>query len=74
MITNIGQEEKILKTKIKITKIKIKFKKLTFCMKSLTFFVPDMCSKPIFCSKVAQKGHICQPRSQGSLLPPWERG
>ena len=43
-------------------------------MKSLTFLVFDMCSKPIFCSNVAQKGNICQPRSQGSLLPPWERG
>ena len=43
-------------------------------MKPLTFSVFDMCSKPIFCSNVAQKGNICQPRSQGSLLPPWERG
>ena len=23
------------------------------------FFLLDMCSKPIFCSKVAQKGKIC---------------
>ena len=23
------------------------------------FFVHDICSKPIFCSKVAQKGKIC---------------
>ena len=29
-------------------------------MKSLTFScLIDMCSKPIFCSKVAQKGKIC---------------
>ena len=27
-------------------------------MKSLTFLVFDMCSKPIFCSNVAQKGNI----------------
>ena len=39
-------------------------------MKSLSFFVLDMCSKTIFCLKVAQKGKICQPRFQGSLLPP----
>ena len=25
----------------------------------MDFFVLDMCSKPIFCSKVAQKGKIC---------------
>ena len=27
--------------------------------KIVDFFVLDICSKPIFCSKVAQKGKIC---------------
>ena len=39
---------------------KLKNKRLKFSMKRLTFScLIYMCSKPIFCSKVAQKGKIC---------------
>ena len=37
----------------------MKFKRLEVFYEIVDFFVLDMCSKPIFCSKVAQKGKIC---------------
>ena len=34
-------------------------KKIEVLYEIVDFFVLDMCSKPIFCSKVAQNGKIC---------------
>ena len=45
-----------------IKKIKNSYKKqkrMEVFYKIVEFFVLDICSKPIFCSKVAQKGKIC---------------
>ena len=46
IITNIGRQEK-------------KNEKIEVFYEIVDLFVLDMCSKPIFCSKGAQKGKIC---------------
>ena len=58
LYTNIGQEKKIQKN---LKKFKKKLKTLRFSMKSLTFSclicaLNHGATKPIFCSKVAQRG------------------
>ena len=37
----------------------LKILKIEVFYEIVDFFLLDMCSKPIFCSKVAQKGKIC---------------
>ena len=58
LYTDIGQEKKIQK---KFKKIKKEIKNVEVFYEIVDFFVLDMCftpwaTKPIFCSKVAQKG------------------
>ena len=62
IITNISQEKKITKLQKKITKIFTKNflkKKIEVSYEIVDVFKLDKCSKPTFCSKVAQKGKIC---------------
>ena len=41
------------------TQVLKKFAKLEVFYEIVDFFVFDMCSKPIFCSKIAEKGKSC---------------
>ena len=51
----------------------LKILKIEVFYEIVDFFWLDMCSKPIFCSKVAQKGKICsgllEPRKVAQKLP-----